>query len=87
MRDRSGTNESLRKTIHSVYSIDPEAGGVASTLGVLVILKIIFVDILITGFGGAITDLLQVLEVCAEPYICIQSGRLHDHRRATEQRG
>ena len=60
MRDRSGTNESLRKTIHSVYSIDPEAGGVASILGVLVILKIIFVDILITGFGDAITDLLQV---------------------------
>ena len=31
-----------------------------------VLLKVIFIDILITGFGGAITDLLQVLEVCAE---------------------
>ena len=66
LRERSGSNASLRKTIHSTYSIGSEAGGVASTLGVLVVLKIIFVDILITGFGDAITDLLQVLKVFAE---------------------
>ena len=66
-RERTGSNHSQHRRsswVHSVYQVDP--GGAASSLGVLVILKVIFIDILITGFGDAITDLLQVLKVFAE---------------------
>ena len=71
-RDRTGSNGSNHSQhrrsswVHSMYRVSTDAGGAASSLGVLVILKVIFVDILITGFGDAITDLLQVLKVCAQ---------------------
>ena len=64
-RERSDSNLSNHRRsswTRSNYRISLDAGGAASTLGVLVILKVIFIDILITGFGDAITDLLQVLE-------------------------
>ena len=70
-RERRGSNLSERRRsswVHSTYRLSLEAGGAASSLGVLVILKVIFIDILITGFGDAITDLLQVLKVCAESF-------------------
>ena len=68
-RERRDSNLSqLRRSswTHSTYRVSLDAGGAASSLGVLVILKVIFIDILITGFGDAITDLLQVLEACAD---------------------
>ena len=37
----------------------PEASW-GSMFGVLIIMKIIFIDILITGFGDAFTDIAQV---------------------------
>jgi len=49
-----------------MYRVSTDAGGAASSLGVLVILKVIFVDILITGFGDAITDLLQGIYMIIE---------------------
>ena len=74
-RERSDSDLSNHRRsswTRSNYRISLDAGGAASTLGVLVILKVIFIDILITGFGDAITDLLQVLEACAKSLvICI----------------
>ena len=50
---------SMRKSTWSVYSMPPEASW-GSMFGVLIIMKIIFIDILITGFGDAFTDIAQV---------------------------
>jgi len=70
-RERRGSNLSQRRRsswTHSTYRVSLEAGGAASSLGVLVILKVIFIDILITGFGDAITDILQgVYMIIEEP--------------------
>jgi len=70
-RERSDSNLSNHRRsswTRSNYRISLDAGGAASTLGVLVILKVIFIDILITGFGDAITDLLQgVYMIIEEP--------------------
>merc|ERR1712013_36833 len=64
-RDHKGTDVSRRRSswTQSTYSLD---GGAGSTLGVLVVLKVLFVDILITGFGDAITDLLQGIYMIVE---------------------
>ena len=66
-RERRDSNLSQhRRSSWTLSTYQVDAGGAASSLGVLVILKVIFIDILITGFGDAITDLLQVLEACAD---------------------
>jgi len=64
-RDHKDTDVSRRRSswTQSTYSLD---GGAGSTLGVLVVLKVLFVDILITGFGDAITDLLQGIYMIVE---------------------
>merc|ERR1711962_1421872 len=81
-RDHKGTDVSRRRSswTQSTYSLD---GGAGSTLGVLVVLKVLFVDILITGFGDAITDLLQgIYMIVEEP---LNSEDTNDTIAALEQ--
>jgi len=61
------TPGSFRKSTWSVYSMPPQASW-GSMFGVLIIMKIIFIDILITGFGDAFTDIAQgVYMILEEP--------------------
>ena len=63
-----GSHRSIRQSMRASRLSVYQVGDLKSAFGGLIVLKIVIVDILITGLGDAITDIAQV------PYI-----RYHRH--------